>query len=72
MAEESDFNPLEGLTDREAMVATAAAKLAEQRFYTNIYRQVGKTLVTKIFVWAGLLAVGLGVGKGWIPLPPGK
>jgi hypothetical protein len=55
------------LTDRERLIAKEAAKLALEELSSEFYRKVGKTVVDKILIVIGLLAVGFVVGKGWIP-----
>ena len=56
------------LTDREMAIAKIAAKIAVKEVSDEFYRQVGKGLVTRVFVWIGLIAVGFAVAKGWIPI----
>lgn len=63
MSEESE------LTEREMLVAKHAAKLAVREIQDEFYRQVGKGLVTRIFIWVGLAAVAFAAGKGWVKLP---
>lgn len=60
------------LTDREMAIAREAAKIAVEEIATHFYAQVGKGVVTKFFVWAGLLALGFGYAKGWINITPPK
>ena len=55
------------LTDRERLIAKEAAKLALEELSSEFYRKVGKTVVDKILIGIGILAVGFVVGKGWIP-----
>jgi hypothetical protein len=57
------------LTEREMLVAKHAAKLAVREIQDEFYRQVGKGLVTRIFIWVGLAAVAFAAGKGWVKLP---
>ncbi len=59
-------NPTDGLTERELLVAKAAAKLAVQEMQDEFYRQVGKSVVTRVLVWVGIAAVAFAAGKGWI------
>lgn len=54
------------LTDREMAVAKAAARIAIAEISDEFYRQVGKTMVTKVLVWIGIAAVAFATGKGWI------
>ena len=43
-----------------------AAKLALEELSGEFYKRVGKTVVEKVLIWIGMLAVGFVVGKGWI------
>jgi hypothetical protein len=54
------------LTERERLIAKEAAKLAIEEMSSEFYKKVGKTIVEKVFIFIGLLAVGFVVGKGWI------
>jgi len=54
------------LTDRELQVAREAARLALTELADEFYKQVGKTVVTKILIWIGIAAVAFAAGKGWI------
>ena len=54
------------LTDRELLVAKAAAKMAVKELEDAFYRQVGKSLVTKVLVWIGVAAVAFAAGRGWL------
>ena len=54
------------LTDRERLVAKEAAKLALEELSSEFYKKVGKTVVEKLLIWVGILAVGFVAGKGWI------
>lgn len=54
------------LTDRERAVATEAARLAVTELANEFYKQVGKTVVTKVLIWIGIAAVAFAAGKGWI------
>lgn len=54
------------LTDREMAVAKAAAKLAVTEMADEFYKQVGKTVITKVLIWIGIAAVAFAAGKGWI------
>ena len=55
------------LTERELQVAKAAAKLAVREMQDEFYRQVGKSVVTRVLVWIGIASVAFAAGKGWIP-----
>lgn len=73
MLEDTDFDKLDEespLTVREIRIARLAAKLAVQELETRFYKQVGKTLVTRILVWIGVLVVGFAAGRGWLQPPP--
>jgi hypothetical protein len=54
------------LTEREVAIAKAAAKLAVQEISDEFYRQVGKTVVTKVLIWIGIAFVAFAAGKGWL------
>lgn len=54
------------LTERERLIAKEAAKLALEELSSEFYRKVGKTVVDKIFIVVGILAVGFVLGKGWL------
>ena len=70
----SDTSPvdLSELTDRELRVAQLAADLAVRKMQDEFYRNVGKAMVTRFFVWVGIIVVAFAAGKGWLILPPGK
>lgn len=54
------------LTERELLIAKKAARIAVQEIQDEFYKQVGKGLLTRLFVWVGLAAVAFAAGKGWI------
>jgi hypothetical protein len=58
------------LNERELAVAKEAARLAIQEITDQFYKQVGKTMVQK--VWIGAIAIGFGLAKGWITFTPPK
>lgn len=58
------------LTEREMTISKIAAKLAVKEVSNEFYRQVGRSVVTRFFVWIGLFAVGFGMAKGWIVFKP--
>jgi hypothetical protein len=58
------------LTEREMTIAKIAAKLAVKEVSNEFYRQVGRSVVTRFFVWVGLFVVGFGMAKGWIVFKP--
>jgi hypothetical protein len=50
------------LTDRErAVIRAAKAEMAD-----DFYKQVGRTVVNRLLVVIGAIAVGIAYGKGWI------
>jgi hypothetical protein len=57
---------MDELSDREKLIAKEAAKLAIEEISSEFYKKVGKTIVEKILIWAGMLFVGFVFGKGWI------
>lgn len=60
------------LTERELLIAKRAAQIAVQEMTSQFYQQVGKSVVTRAFIWIGAFALGLGVAKGWIVFGPLK
>ena len=54
------------LTDRERLIAKEAAKLALEELSSEFYKKVGKTVVDKVLIGLGVLAVGFVLGKGWL------
>ena len=54
------------LTDREREIAKEAARLALEELSSEFYKKVGKTVIEKLLIWAGMLFVGFVFGKGWI------
>jgi hypothetical protein len=54
------------LTEREMAVAKMAARLAVTEMADQFYKQVGKTVVSKVLIWIGIAAVAFAMGKGWI------
>lgn len=54
------------LTERERMIAKEAAKLALEELSSEFYKRVGKTVIDKILIGVGVLAVGFVLGKGWL------
>jgi len=61
---EADADPK--LTEREMLIAKAAARMAVKEMTDDFYRQIGKNVVTKAFIWIGVAVVSFAVGKGWI------
>lgn len=65
---------LELLSQREKIIARAAAKMAAQmaaelavkQITDNFYKDVGKTFVSKWLIIIGAMVVSFGAGKGWI------
>lgn len=62
----------EELTEREMLIAKAAAQIAIQDLTAQFYQQVGKSVVTRAFIWIGAFALGMGIAKGWITFTPPK
>ena len=54
------------LTDREKAIAKEAAKIAVAEMANEFYRQIGKTVVTRLFVLIGIAFVAFAAGKGWL------
>ena len=54
------------LNEREEAIAKRAAKLAIEEMSGEFYKKVGKTVVEKLLIWLGILAVGFVAGKGWV------
>ena len=71
MGERKDDTEVE-LSEREIAIAKRAAKLAMQELSDDFYKRVGKTVITRVLVWIGAFALGLGYAKGWISLGPPK
>lgn len=57
------------LTPREVFIAKEAARMAVEEITEGFYRDVGKTVVSKVLIWIGVAAVAFAAGKGWIKLP---
>ena len=55
------------LTEREKAIAKEAARMALEELSSEFYKKVGKTVVEKFLIGAGILAVGFFAGKGWLP-----
>lgn len=64
-------NPYESieLTDRELAIAKQAARIAVQELTDEFYKSVGKTVVGRVLIWVGMLALGFGAAKGWVSFP---
>lgn len=58
------------LTERELLIARRAAAIAIEEVSDAFYKQVGKSIVNKVLVWIGMLAIGFGMAKGWIKWGP--
>ena len=60
------------LSEREMLIAKAAAKIAVKELSEEFYKQVGKTVVQKALIWLGAAVVGVGAFKGWVSIniPP--
>lgn len=67
---------LDGLSQREKIIARAAAKMAAQmaadlavkQITDNFYKDVGKTVVSRWLIVIGAMAVAFASGKGWISI----
>lgn len=57
------------LTEREMAIAKEAARIAITEISDEFYKQVGKTLVSKVLIWLGIAFVAFATGKGWIIKP---
>lgn len=53
-------------------IAEKAAEIAVSRLSDEFYKSVGKNVVQRWLIWAGMLAVGFAGGKGWITTLFGK
>ena len=54
------------LDDREEAVARRAAKIAVAELTNDFYKAVGKTVVSRVLIFIGLIVVGFASAKGWI------
>jgi len=54
------------LTEREILVAQAAAELAVRRMTDTFYKEVGRTFVARLFIVVGAAVVGFAVARGWV------
>lgn len=57
------------LTERELLIAKRAARIAVEELNNEFYRQVGRTVVGRVLIWIGMLAVAgitYAIGRGWI------
>lgn len=59
---------MQELSEREMMIAKAAAKIAIQEMKDDFYQEVGRTITQRFFIWVGLGFVAYASGKGWINL----
>lgn len=57
------------LTEREMAIARKAAEIAVEMATDTMYKQIGKSVVTRIFVWVGVVVLGIGAANGWIKWP---
>lgn len=57
------------LSEREMLIAREAARMAVKDITDGFYRDVGKTLVSKVLIWLGVAAVAFAAGRGWLKLP---
>lgn len=67
----NDLNPQQ-LTERETLIAKRAAQLAVEEMTAQFYQQVGKTVVQRVLIVIGAMAIGFGMAKGWINFTPPK
>ena len=66
MPEKDELNELEAqLTEREMMIAKAAAKIAVRELSDDFYKSIGRSVVQRWLVYIGLLSAGWFGGKGW-------
>lgn len=56
----------EELTERELQIAKKAAQIAVEEMTAQFYQQVGRTVVGRALIWVGMVALGIGISKGWI------
>lgn len=54
------------LNEREMLIAREAARMAVKEITDGFYRDVGKTLVSKVLIWIGVAAVAFAAGRGWL------
>lgn len=57
------------LTDREMLIARKAAEIAVREVANEFYRQVGRSVVTKLLIWLGMVMVAWAAGKGLLHWP---
>jgi hypothetical protein len=57
---------LADLSQRELLIAKAAAKLAVEEITSSFYKEVGKTVVTRILIWIGIAVTAYAAGRGWL------
>lgn len=70
LPQDTDFDKLledSPLTQREILIAKYAAQLAVRDLETRFYSQIGKGLVTKVFVWIGIAVVAFVGGRWGLP-----
>ena len=54
------------LTARELAIAKKAAEIAVKEITDGFYRDVGRTLITRVLIWIGIAFAAFATGKGWI------
>lgn len=64
-------NP-QDLTEREMLIARRAAQMAVEEMTAQFYQQVGRTVVQRVLIVIGGVALGFGLAKGWISFTPPK
>lgn len=57
------------LSEREMLIAKEAAKIAVKEIQDSFYKEIGKGVITRLFVWIGLATVAFLAGKGYIKFP---
>lgn len=60
----------EALTERETLIARRAAQMAVEEMTAQFYQQVGRTVVQRVLIVIGGVALGFGLAKGWISFTP--
>lgn len=60
------------LTEREMLIARRAAQMAVEEMTAQFYQQVGRTVVQRVLIVIGGVALGFGLAKGWISFTPPK
>lgn len=53
------------LTERELLIARAAARIAIKELSDDFYKSIGRNVVQRWLIYVGLLSAGWFGGKGW-------